>query len=124
MMISSNNFNNYSVLEKCLGFALKENVSKKLNFGKLCANFSPCINFIEKKLAKRVIPKVPVIACLYVNPTTCKCLEFFAAIVQLETGTCFKGIWSILIMSEAGMEYFSISVLLLYEHLQEFLVRW
>ena len=80
---------------------------RKFKFRKLRAVFSLYINCIDKKLVKRVIPKVPMIACLYVNFVTCTCLEFFATSVRLETGAYFKIVWSILITSEAEVEYFS-----------------
>ena len=73
------------------GFTLKENVSGNLNFGKLSTAFPPYIKCIGKNLDERVIPKVPVIACLYVNSSTCTCLEFSVAIAQLETGAYLKG---------------------------------
>ena len=72
------------------GFALKENVSVNLNFGKLSTAFPPYIKCTGKNLAERVIPKVPVIACLYINPARCTCLEFSVAIARLETGAYLK----------------------------------
>ena len=91
------------MLENCFGFALKNSVSGNLNFGKLWAVFPSHINCIGKKLPERVIPKVSVLACFYVNLAPYTCLEFFAAIVRLETGAYF---WSIFITSEARIEYF------------------
>ena len=46
-------------------------------------------------------------ACLYENLAPYTCLGFFAAIIRLEAGVYFKGVWLIIIISEAGMDYFS-----------------
>ena len=60
-----------------------------------------------KKAFDCVIAKVAVIAFVSVDPAMETCFVFFSAIDLLETGTNLDGVWSIFILREGGISYFS-----------------